>query len=294
MRKSLCSNYEVCHVFATQSQDEGYCNGTISFNRNVIKSYAAPIAVILDPVKRIALITTHKYSVTTSVHTDMIMNALSHYDCIYAYDIDLFDKKYKASNKRIHESNIIIMINGLKEVIRKQARARTSNYSIAYMLQLNNLHKYVKYFRIASLLTKEQRKIYNSTIITPAMTADELKHVAKQREKEKDILVTNILEFHSNMRAYIHSAKYAYLRLNDDRTRIETSKGSQVLIEHARVLWNAIQRTKRAGKEYIPTIEIKIDYYTLTRIDPNGTAHIGCHTIPYSESESIAKQLNWI
>ncbi len=84
----------------------------------------------------------------------------------------------------------------------------------------------------------------------------------------------------------------AYLRLNADRTRIETSKHAQVLVEHAVKLWPVIERSYREQAEY-PGNGFKIDYYTVTKID-KGNLIIGCHNIPYSEIESIAKQLHLI
>ena len=86
--------------------------------------------------------------------------------------------------------------------------------------------------------------------------------------------------------------KYAYLRFNEERTRIETSKGAQVLIEHAVSIWPLIERSHREQAVY-PGNSHKIDYYTVTEINC-GDLVIGCHNIQYAEMESIAKELNLI
>jgi hypothetical protein len=84
--------------------------------------------------------------------------------------------------------------------------------------------------------------------------------------------------------------QYAYLRLNEDKTRVETSKHAQVLVEHAVKIWPIIERSYREQAIY-PGNGFKIDYYTVTSINC-GNMIIGCHNIQYEEMESIARQLN--
>lgn len=86
--------------------------------------------------------------------------------------------------------------------------------------------------------------------------------------------------------------QYALLRFNADRTRIETSQGAQVLVEHAVKIWPVIERSHREQAVY-PGNGFKIDYYTVTRID-RGDLVIGCHNIQYGEMERIARELNLI
>lgn len=76
--KTVFSGKELFHVFASNTQPHGR-GGNVSFRDGVLYSYRAPIARIIDGVNKIAIITTRKYSVTTSKHVRIARRALSHY-----------------------------------------------------------------------------------------------------------------------------------------------------------------------------------------------------------------------
>ncbi len=315
MKHVFSNQSEVLHRFANQLSEDDYGSaGSISFRNNRLYSYAACIAHIIDQKKNIVLITTHQYSVTTSQHISGAMSALSHYTQIAAYDVDI-TLEYPESAKRYHESNISRMIQELQEYEKKQKTARIRNYTSNFSAAIKNLQQYVNLFYIKSLLTKEQSEYYNGKafILPDGLTERLEKHIAimkrrytEQRERwEKEAaerkrielltLPEKIEAFHKGgIRSLPYGLDMAYLRLNNDHTRIETSKGAQVLVDHAKVIWNTIVRTVEKGIDYTPSVEIKIDYYTVTVIKANGDLVIGCHNIPFAESESIAKQLNWL
>jgi hypothetical protein len=66
---------EVADAFAKDVVAKGDSNGALSYASNYAYSYAAVIAVKLGGKR--AVVTTHKYSVTTSKHTTLIAGALA-------------------------------------------------------------------------------------------------------------------------------------------------------------------------------------------------------------------------
>jgi hypothetical protein len=322
--KHVFSNHsEVLHRFANQQGKDDYASaGNISFRNNRLYSYAACIAHIIDQKKNIVLITTCQYSVTTSQHISGAKSALSHYTRIQAYDVDIA-LDYPESAKWYHESNISRMIQELQEYEKKQKTARIRNYTSNFSAATKNLQRYVDIFRIKTLLTKEQREYYKgktffvdqekldrSRTIQDAINTRrnesrneryrlqrELWEKANKERKRIELLTLpeKIEKFRTGeIRSLPYDLDVAYLRLNNDHTRIETSKGAQVLVDHAKIIWNTIVRTVEKGVDYTPSVEIKIDYYTVTVIKANGDLVIGCHNIPYGESKAIALSLGWI
>jgi hypothetical protein len=81
------------------------------------------------------------------------------------------------------------------------------------------------------------------------------------------------------------------LRVNGEQ--IETSLGARIPLAAAPMVWNLVQRALGAGG-FEPSHalgRLKLGDYPLDRIDADGTLHAGCHAIPYSELEVMARRL---
>lgn len=318
--KHVFNQRELFHVFANQSDGQEYGRaGSVSFDGNLLYSYSLPIANIVDAKKKIALVTTDKRSVTTAKHISCAWSALSHYTQIEVYNVRI--DGYNAAT--VHKSNIRDLTNKLDDIVSKQARAVKSNYTSEYTYLVHNLQAYVKLFKLKNKLTKKQRRYFDGApLVIPGRVlnyndpervaarqkAQEYRDANRERlnaakkarniQKFRDRETNSVYEPGRRRYGYNYYIMPAYLRLNEDKTRIETSKGAQVLVSSARILWNTIKRVKESGQEYVPSEtvaeRIKIDYYTLNKVTADGNIIIGCHNILYSESELIAKELKWI
>ena len=309
--KHVFSNSECIHVFAQQNKGQEWGKGSsVSFDGAILKSYSAPIANIVSTKKKIVLITNRQYSVTTSTHTSMARCAMMHYTRISVYDVDI-RPCYKLRSKTQHQSNIHLMTKELTSLWEKQKRAITSDYTRCFNSATENFQRYINLFHLKGLLTKQQREFYDGkTLVIPERIAKNIAIRSERVEKRciewdkrwKDeqrifalTLPEKIAAFHNHeIQTLPYQAELAYLRLNIDRSRIETSKGSRVLVEHARILWNTIVRAMAKGEDFVPVTPIVIDYYTLTKVTKDGTIIVGCHNIPFEESRSIALQLGWV
>jgi hypothetical protein len=95
--KTVFTGREIFHVFAAQKQWEGKTgNRNVSFRDTVLFSYAQPIARIVPETShgsKVALITSRKFSITTSGHTRAASSALSHFRVFYVPLIHLGEKQ---------------------------------------------------------------------------------------------------------------------------------------------------------------------------------------------------------
>jgi hypothetical protein len=76
----------------------------------------------------------------------------------------------------------------------------------------------------------------------------------------------------------------------DHGGEIETSMGARVPVVAAPMVWNHVQRAKARGG-WLGAGRLRIGDYPLDRIDADGTLHVGCHVIPYSELAAMARAL---
>jgi hypothetical protein len=95
--KTVFSGREIFHIFAAQKQSEGRTgNRNVSFRDAVLFSYSKPIARIVPETShgsKVALITSRKFSITTSGHTRAASSALSHFRVFYVPLIHLGEKQ---------------------------------------------------------------------------------------------------------------------------------------------------------------------------------------------------------
>jgi hypothetical protein len=86
----------------------------------------------------------------------------------------------------------------------------------------------------------------------------------------------------------------ALLRLSVDGSRVETSKGAQVLTRTVRFLWAFCMDAKRNALPVAADLIARfprLDNYNASAIDAGGNLTAGCHRIPFAEVQEIARAL---
>jgi len=110
---------------------------------------------------------------------------------------------------------------------------------------------------------------------------------AEKREEQKEILKENaqkIIDWQNNKEESLpRNIDTPYLRLTNENSTVETSKGSRVPIQSALILWNMI----KSGKDVKGH---NIDGNTV--IGLNGALTIGCHKISKTEVERFGAVLD--
>jgi hypothetical protein len=92
---------------------------------------------------------------------------------------------------------------------------------------------------------------------------------------------------------YGYAGRYESPMLRVNGEDIETSLGARIPLAAAPMVWNLVQRAiGHGGFEPSHALgRLKLGDYPLDRIDADGTLRAGCHVIPYSELEVMARRL---
>lgn len=92
----------------------------------------------------------------------------------------------------------------------------------------------------------------------------------------------------------VRGAAPTALRLSADGQNVETSRGADVPLDHARKFWGFVKALKAAGREYHRNGHTEhVGHFTCESVDADGTARIGCHILTYAEMERFASTQGW-
>lgn len=296
MKKVFSSHRELCHVWASRTQDEGR-SGNISFNKDIILSYHWwPMAKFIND--NTVLIVDHPYSNSTAKHINYVCRAIPpEYKRLY---VNCPADRY--SYNVPHENNLNAFVSTIKGYFDKFPK------SLKYKGQIirgqneviNELHQYCNLFNLSAPSYQEfslQNDIYYSQV---SKQEEHLKELEAKKEAERVRILANLsgeinkaendwMNGASNKTNFYHkkigSYSFSQTRLRAKDDRIETSQGANVPIKEARILFDRIQNGQ----------DVKgwqIGYYTV--ISLNGVLKIGCHKIERDEINRLAKSLNWI
>lgn len=330
MRHVFTDGKECLHIYANPRSERDYGKaGNISFDGPMAYSYGHyAIGRIIDYKKRLALVQSENYSMTTAKHISYLYSALSHYERLFVPDLGTHWGKM---NDLTHAINVGYFKSKYDAAAGKAKKALVWNPYEECAERLQAAKTYCSWFHCTNRLPKELRSwLRTSNDKIQAMIDAKDKEIMDRRERlnklhsdpnyQAKLDRARERKYGNMIRAYRekleawrrHEAShipylsyrerkrlgYAYnsaiLRLSTDRTRIETSQGAKVLVESAKVLWALCKRShdNQTFTSYSKE-EIKIDFYRLNNIH-NGDISIGCHYIEFSEIEYIAKEIGLI
>lgn len=284
MKKVFRDISEVAHLWASQAQPEATNSRNFYYHGLTIYSYGShfPIAQIWDKDNNTVFFTSREYSSTTSGHKSVVHYAINHKRIFTVPEVCLNDKY---GTKELHNKNVRYYLDTLESLINKQNKARKYDYRPTISATLTEFQEYTKLFRLSHLLTKTERKllvITDSNELFSGCDFTELRLKRAKAETRKQIEANKKRLFAWLGCKVPYKENKVYLRAYNDN--IETSKGANVPIREAEILYNRIKQGKDI-KGY------KIGYYTV--ISLNGVLKIGCHEIERAEIDRLAKVLNW-
>ena len=299
------NNSTVAHNFAHNSQT-GLNGSNLFFEHNsdgsrTIYSYGYHfgIAHIPTPESDTVYFTLNHYSNTTAKHINHVRRAISHLNIIYCpFNITEYFTYGKPTKKAIQRS-LEWFERSISETASNHINARKYSYLDSIYYYIKMLETFAEAFKCKHLLTGKARKaiysgynieqieaLYFNPYQIEAHKQRKRNEIERQRKKEAKA-IKDFKAFECN---YLNTNS-TYLRLNGET--IETSKGIKYTnLDEAKVLFNIAQTCKQMNKPF--ERHLRIMQYTLNKVTENGTIKIGCHTIPYTETETIAKKLNWI
>lgn len=292
MKHVLKNSSEVAHYWANQTQADGRIKNMF-FEGPRIWSYGYHFEIArLVKVKgqTVVLFTTREYSNTTSRHKYDVRHAASHLEL---FAVPSFED---------HNQNVDHYIKLIIEAQAKATRARA--YAESYQTDLaGNIAAVYKY---SELFKKElnaehlkavrewKKKADKGALFSPA-ELEKIKrtHAAEleRRKNEKAARAAREAERRAklieDLDAWTNGADtrppYSYdlpIRLRVNGSRIETSRGAEITVKTALVLWSKIKQNETVA-------DMTLDLYRVQGFDGE-TLTVGCHKIPVTELNRIA------
>ena len=285
MRKILKNHSEVAHYWANKVQPEG--NGcSMFYHSETIYSYGNHFPIAKHINNGLILFTSKDYSISTSKHKCITRSAIPSEIEVLTVPI------VRIASISEHIENISYFINEIKGSFGKSQRARKykSMYLETGLNLIKQMERYLELFRIKSKLPNSLKKsvnlflnMDNSEVMEVIKSEQEIqKKAVLQERKKQEKKFKQLLPKWKNGEVYsLPYNKQQYLRLVNDE--IETSL-------HVKISIDTFNRYYSLLKVGVSLIDIKIDHYRVTKQDSN-LLTIGCHVIPVSEINYIAKLL---
>jgi hypothetical protein len=292
--KTVFTNHEIFHIFASGTQDNGRNSGnSMSFTGHKAYSYVSCIGqrVVRDG-KTTYILATRNWSPTTSQHQSRLRQAVyNNGDILHVHTLDnwqaqvdkytneLADLTAKLSTaNKVNAPKVQVLIKELHDCIVQAATAYSLIDNCTYTApeapaftteQLKGIAATVKQAQAAALARKKQAQVLQQLSVDEACAAwRENKYTNMYKLQDVDCM----------------------LRISSDASMIETSKGAKIPTAHAVRLWPIVLRAKWVNKSY--EVPIALGLYTLNSISGVGDIVVGCHQIKYAELARIAAQLS--
>jgi hypothetical protein len=291
--KTVFSNSEVAHIWASQTQNEGRSsNGSYFFRNNTIYSYGHhfPIATIKDNV---CYFTTRSYSNSTAKHINYAAGASSHISKIFCYSPT-------SAAEGSHKLNLEDFNNRSKDISHSLANARKPAIYLNQIAHERSLfEKYCNHFGIK--ITKKLQALYPYVFIESLeagkeATAAERKAMELERKRQKKEaalrLQKEIQDFRNFERSNLYTRQgFDLLRYNAEKSRIETSQSVQIPLQVAKGLYLEFKNVSNGAKCTLCG-SLFMERYNISQISKEGIV-IGCHNIKADEINLLAASLNW-
>lgn len=314
--KQVFSTNEVPHLWANQSQNSARnAQGNVFFEGRTIFSYGKhfPIATIQG---NDVLFTLRSYSNTTAKHISHVRGAISHKNIIWcnAVPVPYYGDRNPVNKQSFtleHMKNLNYWKNQLTELFTELGNKRNRDIA-GRITQVNRniaqLQAYCTFFNlpikdkeIKSLIllsqstdfiekAREARKLKDANDLMKLQTAEKAhnKYIALWRLFDTEG-IKSLPDKTKELSAYYtsHSQAFTRLRLNEDKNRVETSKGIEIPVEIAHRAYLAIKDcTNCIG------LNVSVLSYSITEANKE-FIKAGCHTIPQADVKYIAGLLNW-
>lgn len=316
--KTVFDNAQCAHVWAQQNQEHGRSN-SMRFEGEVIYSYQTPIARIIpnDNVTggRVVLVTSHKYSVTTSgKHMPAISRAVQHLTRFDVPNLGVHGGRLQTARGSMHQENMEAYAAEYANQMKKLARARTkADWQYAALNRVAvEARLYADTFNFHVSLDKDF-----FAINFPPLSEEQLKEVKANaakvqaakakatRDKKKAqlaFIAENLEAWRAGISNYdmdmaLRSVTKVFMRIKDGE--IITSKGARFPVEHARRVWPVVLNCKNGKHDYpLPSsdprlrrADIQLGSFRIDKIEASGNVLAGCHYVEFTEIAETAKAL---
>ena len=279
MKKVLRNTDEVIHVYAQRTQKEGRNQScSVFFNGDRIYSYGYHYLLGEFIDDNTIFINDRGYSRTTQKHIGKLSYATNQYRQFFAT-----------------ECNVDLVYNDVNQLLKKIESAKKPHTKKGYInrvvylaYKLNQFHTYknnthvMEGDKFKSIMNYAKIVQDDTLLIDLEYDLNKAKKEARRFNSEKTKQAIN--DFYQGSLNYLNNIPYALLRLSKEGDTIETSRGANVPLNEARILYHRIN-TGKCIKGF------KIGHYTTIGIKDN-TIKIGCHDIKLEEVHKLREVLS--
>lgn len=303
--KYVVNNKQVPHLWANQFQERAQGNGSISFTGTVLYSYAAAIGNLVTAPngERVALLISRTWSVTTSSHQSAARSAVSHLTNFTVPNIGAYHANVD------HGANLEYLTKNFQENVRASYRKRTfTEWAHSSLVeQANNITAYARVFTLDGAPSAQDMTDQLNALAAFHDTPDKrakraLRQANTEAEKAAQKLAVDaaraaaqikITEWRAGLRNDIPGAYRtddnggALIRIRGDV--LETSRGAEVPLEHAKRLFKRLIACREAGQEWHRNgATIHVGHFQVDHINADGSFVAGCHRFSWPEIERAA------
>jgi hypothetical protein len=303
MKRVFGSNYELAHVWASQSQDRGDGN-SMHFEGPTVYSFRWwPMATFVKNKKgeTRVLVRQEGYGSYTGRHQSYVRSAINHLPTIPVWpgrqngNMDWLD--LPLARKRALE----VIAASLASA--KRARKYTQmhlDHAQAVADAYNELALFLggkfKPIYLDGELDKDIAKLQAEAAAQRKWDAQERKKREAERAAQEE---ARLVEAKVDLALWLKGGSVERWRFNNlpcalriKDNEIETSHGAAVPLSYARRLWTLIEACRAAHAPYYPK-EFTVGSYRLNEVTATGDLQVGCHFIPYESIVPIAVQLGF-
>jgi len=289
--KTKFSNSELPHIWIHEQQESGKGSNMFFENKTIYSyGYHFPIARIINNDKGKAVLWNDKsYSSSTSKHQSYVSRSIpsdmlvfSVHDLVSQNAGNLSEVWIKCQITE-YEKQIVELSNKAKRARKNKTRIERSMIS-----KMEECNQFCDYFGI-------DYRIDENKIKTLRLAIEENLKLQKEQEKIQEAKRQEELKEKIDLwkQGEINSLPYCektFLRIKNDN--IETSKGINVPVTHAKLLYALVLKVMESSIEWIKNGKtFHIGQYSVDRIETNGTIHAGCHVIEFDEINRIGMML---
>lgn len=312
MRKSFSSIQQCTHVWAQNTQAEGY-SGNVSFHNGVIYSYRYwPMAAFVknDRGEEAVLIRDERYSNSTSRHQSYVWRSLPSYvrKIVLYGDLSNTEREWRP-NATMRRMVLQKVADSLGKA--KRARKYTQSYldtAQRYVEAFNELCEFYRaeYPDVARIpwggeldeqIASIEAQAEAQRVRDEAEYEERCKAAAAWRAEQAAKAQVALAEWKQGEKNVcdswmLHDLPCA-LRLVDEGRTIQTSHGAEVPASYARRLWTVVCACRQGNTTYHPE-SFEVGAFRLRAVEADGMLKIGCHTIPYAATRELAVKMGFM
>lgn len=259
-----------------------------SFDGAIAKSYAATIAKIVRNKKneRAYMVSNRSWSSTTNGHQSALRRAIPSGSTIFhVYD--------PSGTTAEHVKEYMERITDLAGKVQR-ARSNKEWRQAELLRTVEELRTYVTFFKVKGVKVPDETAIDGMRKELEAYQAKENARVRAEEKKRLADAKEKLVKWLAGENVYIpRDLGTDFLRIRpSDPTTVETTRGSDVPLEHVQRALPVVLRKLRAKEAWHTNGEtIRLGHYSVTRISADGVLTVGCHSFTRAEIERFAEVL---